>query len=55
MRLAGLWRMGTFPGGLRTVVQTLPEGLRSRGAGLQRWFPGRVTPLIITPVYAAFG
>lgn len=56
--LLGFGEGATFPGGLRTVVQTLPEGLRSRGAALA--YSGGslgavLTPLIITPVYAAFG
>ncbi|MGQ9916423.1 MAG: MFS transporter [Bryobacteraceae bacterium] len=56
--LLGFGEGATFPGGLRTVVQTLPEGLRNRGAALA--YSGGslgavLTPLIITPVYAAFG
>lgn len=54
----GFGEGATFPGGLRTVVQTLPEGLRSRGAALA--YSGGslgavLTPVIITPIYAAFG
>lgn len=56
--LLGFGEGATFPGGLRTVVQTLPEGLRSRGAALA--YSGGslgavLTPVIITPIYAAFG
>jgi ACS family hexuronate transporter-like MFS transporter len=56
--LLGFGEGATFPGGLRTVVQTLPEGQRSRGAALA--YSGGslgavLTPLIITPVFAAFG
>ncbi len=56
--LLGFGEGATFPGGLRTVVQTLPEGLRSRGAALA--YSGGslgavLTPVIITPVFAAFG
>ncbi|MEJ5368011.1 MAG: MFS transporter [Bryobacteraceae bacterium] len=56
--LLGFGEGATFPGGLRTVVQTLPEGLRSRGAALA--YSGGslgavLTPVIVTPVYAAFG
>lgn len=56
--LLGFGEGATFPGGLRTVVQTLPEGLRSRGAALA--YSGGslgavLTPVIVTPIYAAFG
>lgn len=56
--LLGFGEGATFPGGLRTVVQTLPEGLRSRGAALA--YSGGslgavLTPVIITPVFASFG
>jgi len=56
--LLGFGEGATFPGGLRTVVQTLPDGLRSRGAALA--YSGGslgavLTPVILTPVYAAFG
>lgn len=54
----GFGEGATFPGGLRTVVQTLPLASRSRGIALA--YSGGslgavVTPLIITPVAAAFG
>ncbi len=56
--LLGFGEGATFPGGLRTVVQTLPEGLRSRGAALA--YSGGslgavLTPIILTPVYLAYG
>lgn len=56
--LLGFGEGATFPGGLRTVVQTLPEGLRSRGAALA--YSGGslgavLTPVILTPVYLAYG
>ncbi len=56
--LLGFGEGATFPGGLRTVVQTLPEGLRSRGAALA--YSGGslgavLTPVIVTPIYAVFG
>jgi ACS family hexuronate transporter-like MFS transporter len=48
----------TFPGGLRTVTQTLPT--EKRGRGLAIAYSGgslgaMITPLIVTPVAAAFG
>jgi len=48
----------TFPGGLRTVTQTLPP--EKRGRGLAIAYSGgslgaMVTPLIVTPIAAAFG
>lgn len=48
----------TFPGGLRTVTQTLPP--EKRGRGLAIAYSGgslgaMITPLIVTPVAAAFG
>jgi len=54
----GFGEGATFPGGLRTVVQTLPDGLRSRGAALA--YSGGslgavITPLVITPIYIAWG
>ncbi|MCX7603768.1 MAG: MFS transporter [Bryobacteraceae bacterium] len=56
--LLGFGEGATFPGGLRTVVQTLPDGLRSRGAALA--YSGGslgavLTPLILTPVFLAWG
>ena len=66
----GFWSLGvargvlgfgegaTFPGGLRTVVQTLPAEKRSRGIALA--YSGGslgavVTPILVTPIAAAFG
>lgn len=54
----GFGEGATFPGGLRTVVQTLPERWRARGVALA--YSGGslgavLTPLIVTPVYAAWG
>lgn len=54
----GFGEGATFPGGLRTVVQTLPPVQRARGVAVA--YSGGalgavVTPLIMTPVYQAFG
>jgi len=54
----GFGEGATFPGGLRTAVQTLPESKRSRGIAVS--YSGGslgavVTPLIVTPVAAAVG
>lgn len=54
----GLGEGAASPGGLRTVVQTLPASSRSRGMALT--FSGGsagaiLTPLIITPLAEAFG
>src|SRR5207249_7863020 len=66
----GLWSFGaaravlgfgegaTFPGGLRTVVQTLPE--RQRGRGLAVAYSGGslgavITPLVVTPIFLWWG
>lgn len=54
----GFGEGATFPGGLRTVVQTLPERLRSRGVAIA--YSGGslgavLTPLIVTPIYRAYG
>jgi MFS transporter, ACS family, aldohexuronate transporter len=54
----GLGEGAASPGGLRTVVQTLPGSSRSRGMALT--FSGGsagaiLTPLIMTPVAAAWG
>lgn len=48
----------TFPGGLRTVTQTLPPSKRGRGLAIA--YSGGslgaiVTPLIVTPIAARFG
>ena len=66
----GLWSFGaaravlgfgegaTFPGGLRTVVQTLPARLRGRGLAVA--YSGGslgavITPLVITPIFSRWG
>jgi ACS family hexuronate transporter-like MFS transporter len=54
----GFGEGATFPGGLRAALQTLPPHLRSRGIALA--YSGGslgaiVTPIIITPVAAAWG
>ena len=54
----GFGEGATFPGGLRTVVLSLPERLRARGVALA--YSGGsmgavLTPLIVTPVFSAFG
>jgi len=54
----GFGEGATFPGGLRTAVQTLPLEKRSRGIAVS--YSGGslgavVTPIIVTPVALAFG
>jgi len=54
----GFGEGATFPGGLRTVVQTLPPHQRARGVAVS--FSGGalgalITPLIMTPVFHYFG
>ena len=54
----GVREGATFPGGLRTASQTLPEGLRSRGIAVA--YSGGslgaiVTPLLVTPIALRFG
>jgi ACS family hexuronate transporter-like MFS transporter len=54
----GFGEGATFPGGLRTVVLSLPEKLRARGVAVA--YSGGslgavLTPLIVTPVFNAFG
>ncbi len=56
--LLGFGEGATFPGGLRTVVQTLPRRLHSRGVAIA--YSGGslgavLTPLIITPLYQLWG
>jgi ACS family hexuronate transporter-like MFS transporter len=56
--LLGFGEGATFPGGLRTAVQTLPVEKRSRGIAIA--YSGGslgaiVTPIIVTPIAAAFG
>lgn len=54
----GFGEGATFPGGLRTVVQTLPERLRARGVAIA--YSGGslgavLTPLVVTPIFQSFG
>ncbi len=54
----GFGEGATFPGGLRTVVQTLPPEQRSRGIAVA--YSGGslgaiITPIVITPIAAAWG
>jgi ACS family hexuronate transporter-like MFS transporter len=54
----GFGEGATFPGGLRTVVQTLPVERRSRGVALA--YSGGslgavITPVIITPIVVVWG
>jgi ACS family hexuronate transporter-like MFS transporter len=54
----GFGEGATFPGSLRTVVQTLPKELRSRGIAIS--YSGGslgalITPIIITPIAAVWG
>jgi ACS family hexuronate transporter-like MFS transporter len=56
--LLGFGEGATFPGGLRTAVQTLPPGMRSRGIAVA--YSGGslgaiVTPLLITPIALRWG
>lgn len=56
--ILGFGEGATFPGGLRTVMQTLPVESRSRGVAIA--YSGGslgavVTPWIVTPIAAAFG
>ncbi|MCX6623012.1 MAG: MFS transporter, partial [Acidobacteria bacterium] len=56
--LLGFGEGATFPGGLRTVIQTLPPSRRSRGIAIS--YSGGslgaiVTPIIITPIFLRFG
>src|SRR5262245_30365182 len=54
----GFGEGATFPGGLRTVMQTLPPQQQARGIGLA--YSGGslgaiVTPIIVTPIFAFWG
>lgn len=56
--LLGFGEGATFPGGLRTAVQTLPESVRSRGIAVA--YSGGslgavVTPLVVTPIALWYG
>src|SRR5437867_9409609 len=54
----GFGEGATFPGGLRTVIQTLPPELRSRGTALA--YSGGslgavITPIAVTPIALRYG
>jgi MFS transporter, ACS family, hexuronate transporter len=54
----GFGEGATFPGGLRTAVQTLPPNLRARGIALA--YSGGslgaiLTPIVVTPVASVYG
>ncbi len=54
----GFGEGATFPGALRTVVQTLPETSRARGTALS--YSGGalgavITPWVVTPIFKAYG
>ena len=54
----GFGEGATFPGALRTVVQTLPESCRARGTALS--YSGGalgavITPWVVTPIFRAYG
>src|SRR5258707_2147992 len=56
--LLGFGEGATFPGGLRTVAQTLP--VRSRSRGIAVAYSGGslgaiITPLLVTPIALRFG
>ena len=56
--LLGFGEGATFPGGLRTAVQTLPPHRRSRGIAVS--YSGGslgaiITPIIVTPIFLRFG
>ena len=56
--LLGLGEGATFPGGVRTAVESLPGNLRGRGIATS-WSGGTigaiVTPLIMVPIAVAYG
>ena len=57
-RLLGAGEGATFPGGLRTVAQTLPPEKRGRGLAIS--YSGgslgaMITPFIVTPIALRFG
>ncbi len=56
--LLGFGEGATFPGGMRTVIQSLPRNEQARGIGIA--YSGAsagalITPLIVTPIAVAFG
>ena len=56
--LLGLGEGGTFPGGLRTAVETLPAHLRARGIAVA-WSGGTLgaimTPIVMVPIAVTYG
>lgn len=56
--LLGLGEGATFPGGLRTAVDSLPGHLRARGIAVS-WSGGTIgaimTPLVMVPIAVTFG
>lgn len=56
--LLGLGEGATFPGGVRTAVESLPANLRARGIATS-WSGGTigaiVTPLMMVPISVAYG
>jgi ACS family hexuronate transporter-like MFS transporter len=56
--LLGLGEGATFPGGVRTAVESLPASLRGRGIAIS-WSGGTigaiVTPLMMVPIASAYG
>jgi ACS family hexuronate transporter-like MFS transporter len=56
--LLGIGEGATFPGGVRTAVETLPEHLRARGIATS-WSGGTIgailTPIIMVPIAVTYG
>lgn len=56
--LLGLGEGATFPGGLRTAVESLPSNLRARGIAVS-WSGGTVgaimTPIVMVPIAVNYG
>jgi ACS family hexuronate transporter-like MFS transporter len=56
--ILGFGEGATFPGGLRTVMQTLPPEHRARGTAVAYSggsFGALITPIIVTPIAALWG
>jgi ACS family hexuronate transporter-like MFS transporter len=56
--MLGFGEGATFPGGLRTVMQTLPPRQHSRGVAVAYSggsFGALITPIVVTPIAAAYG
>jgi ACS family hexuronate transporter-like MFS transporter len=56
--ILGFGEGATFPGGLRTVMQTLPPEHRTRGTAVAYSggsFGALITPIIVTPIAALWG